>query len=419
MAIVLALYLVHTGAWLTYAVTVRRLRAERTRIHRAGEPLKVSEAVPKLAPGEPNAAPLYLQAFKIKPDILLRPLKDWDAAEASRLRPLLAANPHYFALLEQASRIPKCAFQKNWDAGTNLKFPELARFREAAYLLEARVEVQTRDGRLDDAAQSCLTVLRLADHAAQDPSLVSYLVSVAIQGISIRELSRVFSAGDPTPATCRALYAELDKRRSLNPLPASFQSERAFGLAAFDQVLNSPPSRRLAHLPPSSRALGKLPFYQDELYYLDRMNHYLLACHHPYPQARAEMLATVKEIDRYPKFCSIMTRMLTPIGAGVLSASYHHIALAGAAQIATAAKAYKATHGNYPASLHDLTKDGWRLPADPFTRRPYHYAREGRGLAVWSVGPDLVDNHGVDWNYKYEDMPGYKPGFDYVFRCSR
>ncbi len=131
------------------------------------------------------------------------------------------------------------------------------------------------------------------------------------------------------------------------------------------------------------------------------------------------MLATVKEIDRYPKFCSIMTRMLTPNGAPFLSSVYHHLALAGAAQIAAAAKAYKAIHGRYPASLDELSKDGWRLPEDPFSRAPYHYAREGKGIAVWSVGPDLVDNHGVDWNNKYEDMPGYRPGFDYVFRCSR
>ncbi len=141
----------------------------------------------------------------------------------------------------------------------------------------------------------------------------------------------------------------------------------------------------------------------------------LKALSHPYPAASLELDQIERSASRSERL-PIMTTFLLPIYKYHLWSDYQSRALAGAAQIATAAKAYKFTHGTYPASLEELTKAGWRLPADPFTGQPYHYRRESQGLAVWSVGPDLIDNGGLD--YATAKIARDKPGYDFVFRCS-
>ncbi len=64
-----------------------------------------------------------------------------------------------------------------------------------------------------------------------------------------------------------------------------------------------------------------------------------------------------------------------------------------------------------------LGKAGWKLPLDPFTQEPYHYRRDHKGFPVWSVGPDLTDNHATAYDPLTfrEDQPGY----DLVFRRPR
>jgi len=399
-----------------------RLNAELARLRRAGEHLNLSELVPKVGPGEANAAPLYEQAFAMAPKDMISPAgskRAWDTTEIARVKRLAAEHLRYFALVEQASRVPTCAFPKDWGLAADLEFPELARFREAARILEARSEVEWREGRVDDAAQSCLVSLRIADHSDQDPGMLGHLVSVAIQAVSVGELSHVFSAGDPSPATCRALYGQLGKRTRLDQVAAAMKSERAWGLTAFDKMMKPDSASNQAKSYP---AFWRLLMHEDELCYLHTMERNIKSMGKPYRQARAEMQATLDTVEHLPRFCFIISQMMTPAGARFLSSAYRHLALAGAAQIAAAAKGYKGAHGRYPTSLGELARDGWDLPSDPFTRAPYHYAREGSGIAVWSVGPDMTDNHGLDWNYranKIEDEAGYRPGYDYVFRCSQ
>ncbi len=65
---------------------------------------------------------------------------------------------------------------------------------------------------------------------------------------------------------------------------------------------------------------------------------------------------------------------------------------------ALALKAYQMEHGNYPVSLEELrAKGGWPIDNDPFTGWPLIYRREGNGFIIYSVGPDLFDNGGMDF----------------------
>jgi hypothetical protein len=427
VVLVLGLLVVYLIAWNSSAA---RLAAEMQRLQKAGEHLKLSELVPQVGEDEDNAANVYEQAFNIQPSGAgdYSGLKrQWTPAEAQGARALVAANQEYFDTLEEASRIPKCVFEKDWDAGPNIMFPEYAQFREAARALQVRAEVQRTSGRLDGAATSCVTSLRIASHCDQSPVLIGYLVSVVVQGIAISELEQVFSSGDPSPAVCRALYEQLGKRTGFDSFAAAMKGERAFGLAAFDMVEKRGSVAAAGIEGDQARAsllwalyplVGKPLWNQDKLYYLQYSQHNIDALAKPYGEALDELDAANRAVAALPRYSSVMTQMMTPTFSRALSSAYRSIAYARAAQIAAAAKAYKGAHGRYPASLDELAGDGWRLPLDPFVNKPYVYRREGRGIAVWSVGPDLVDSHGVNYDPQVSDRPG-APGYDYVFRCTR
>jgi hypothetical protein len=65
---------------------------------------------------------------------------------------------------------------------------------------------------------------------------------------------------------------------------------------------------------------------------------------------------------------------------------------------------YKKTNGRYPASLDPLVSAGGppradaplsRMPMDLFDAKPLRYRIIGDGFVLYSVGPDMVDDHAV------------------------
>lgn len=77
--------------------------------------------------------------------------------------------------------------------------------------------------------------------------------------------------------------------------------------------------------------------------------------------------------------------------------------------IALAAQLYARKNGKFPASLEDLTRGTLKqVPLDPFGQgEPLRYRLESDQTAtVWSVGPDRIDNGGLDmdWNLETGDL---------------
>ncbi|MCG3180521.1 MAG: hypothetical protein BIFFINMI_02883 [Phycisphaerae bacterium] len=64
-------------------------------------------------------------------------------------------------------------------------------------------------------------------------------------------------------------------------------------------------------------------------------------------------------------------------------------------RLALSLAAYKADHGGYPDALAALAPDYVpAVPADWFVNQPLHYAREGAGYLLYSVGANMTDDGG-------------------------
>jgi hypothetical protein len=416
-----ALLLLYLGGWLIsgarFSSAVDRLRAQ-------GEPVRPSDMLPKLKPGERNAADVYERALSVQPKAALQQFRNLAGTlsasqQLSLAQSIVGGNPQYYDLVEQASRLDTCAFPGGWDdALTGGPIMVLRDMRLAATALDAKAKVQACRGDLDGALGSCAASLRVARHVEQAPSYASALFGSLIQSRTLGEVGFVLSQGDPSPGACRSLATTLASRDHHALLARSLRGQRAFGLQSLRWMETG--GWLMEERPRSARGLvretypvvAKPPWNADKEQYLDLMAAYIEAAQRPWPDAGREVIRLDKQVPRLFGGPSMRIANMMPTQAGEFTTLGQDAALSGAWQIALALKAYHHDHHTYPASLAELEKATWKLPRDPFTQQPYHYRRKGAGFAVWSVGFDGKDDGGRQFTGSPEEA--LQPGTDFV-----
>ena len=407
-----------------------RFEYEIEQLRARGEPVTLRDLAPKLAPGEPNAADLYLKAFALPHGLtgVLSgvPASQWSERDWADARAYLASHRAYYDLLHQASRIRTCAFPHDWDdpiAFISLPAPH-GKMREAARELMLRAEVQSWDGEADAALDSCGEVFRLAEAAQTDPTLIGQLVAWGISSMGRTELGRVLSRGAPSPAACRHLYRELDEWKWEEAWVRAMRGERAWLLDFFRSL------ERGAFRPGVTGSLksvggwvngayvtvGRPLEQRHKLACLEWYDHTIRAYGLPAGENGEEVQRALAVGDKLPRSETILAGVFDrSVELRALRSRDRGTAELGAARIGLAAMAYRGEHGAYPKSLTDLEKDGWDVPRDPYTQQPFHYQRQGAGFIVYSVGPDLKDNNGRPRTYQRQTA---SQPFDLVFSVS-
>ncbi len=409
------------------ARTGRKLEAELNAIRDRGEPLTLAELAPEVPPGEKNAAPIYQMAF----DFLT--LGDFDVdhgqADLDFGREVIEQQSTSIRLLLEAAETPHCAWPIDYNAPAHsLAFPHFARMREAARLLTLNSMVLTAEGDYDGALRSSGAIFEIAEHAKAEPVLIGALVGYAVQGMGTMALEESLSLGDPSPAASRRLFDQLNSVDQRASIRRALIGERASGIQLFEDIragaftfgdvwatygaplegTNVVGELALALYPTVGRPL----FNVDEAAFVRHLNANVQAIDLPWPRSRDEM----QRLDDEHPARHLLTSMITPVFARASWSMERASAQIGAAQVALAAKAYRAEHGTYPEWLSELEADGWELPTDPFSGKPYHYQREGDSFKVWSVGPNMADDSGVPFDPRagmsWDDGP-----YDIPFVC--
>jgi hypothetical protein len=343
---------------------------------------------------------------------------DWHGEDPSRmavLREVVARNARYFGLLDEASRIPACAFPVDWrDAGSATR-RDLTDMRRAARVLGLRAELLAADGDHDGALACISTAVGIADHVGLEPSTISQVSAYGMLDFTLGSLEAALSAGMPTAGACRRLFDRLGAPDLRAASVRALQAEVVLsGLPSFDELRASRLTRRdltamlkyvgssgtfdgvVARLYP---ICGQHWINADTLAYLQVMEQSIRALQTPYPAMREMISAAEEAVDQKPVYETLVTRLIESPGTTWRAALWREksVALIRAAQIALAATAYHAERGRYPTSLTDLEAAGWELPKDPFSfpESDFYYARDGSGFRVWSIGPDMDNDGGL------------------------
>jgi hypothetical protein len=411
------------------------VRRALNQIAAAGAPVKATQLVRPPVPDAENAAIIYRKAFRAMrlserdKELLARiAWGGFDAADpaiAAQAKEILKRNAEALQLIHRASAMPRCDFRLDWSKAWDVRVPHLAQLRSCSQLLALESMMLARASRADEAFDSCAANFRLAS-AADEPILIGQLVRYAIIGMASRALGAVLCQSQPSAAACRSLSAETARTDLTRALVKTMEGERAMGLSFFD-LLRSDPAGAIETLtgacaeplrlpnPPAPTFSGNLWIASEELTYLETMDRVITQAALPYREAvkiRPSVDQILRDIPWRRQGIVTVLAVVAPTRAQKLRD--RGVANLGLAQVSLLLKAYRATHGVYPASLTELRGfAGCPMPSDPFSGRRFVYRREGAGFVVYSWGPNLKDDGGVP-------PPAKKPDEgDVVLRCLR
>ena len=200
-----ALSIVVLTACLTLAVSIHTARADEAELkvqlslaRAEGIPTNAAEfeaMIPQAASAE-NAALLYerlhgkvswKETVQIAADndlLFSTTPKNIAAAEA-----LLGSRREALALVDQAVRLPKCRFDRDWSQGYAVRLPEYSEMKKAATLVLLRGSVAAVHGDPNGAIRNCQELFAVANHLRQEPMLIAHLAADSIDGMAVRHLA--------------------------------------------------------------------------------------------------------------------------------------------------------------------------------------------------------------------------------------
>ncbi|MFA5423536.1 MAG: hypothetical protein WC374_06720, partial [Phycisphaerae bacterium] len=133
-----------------------------------------------------NAAVLYYKAATFyEPDgkisKMLNDLRSGNIEPNEAIRNYVNENRFVIDTVLDAAEVKNCDWGIDYSQGFETKIPQLASFRNIAYLIDADAIILSKDGNYKAALERCMSLSKMARHI-NDRVLVSYLVGIAIQG---------------------------------------------------------------------------------------------------------------------------------------------------------------------------------------------------------------------------------------------
>jgi hypothetical protein len=116
--------------------------------------------------------------------------------------------------------------------------------------------------------------------------------------------------------------------------------------------------------------------------------------------------------------CHIMSGMLLSALPAAVTTQVAEVAHHRLATTALAVKQFRNQHGSPPQALAELAPTPLAaVPEDPFTGAELKYRRTDRGYLIYSVGPDLKDDGGLEESERKHSPDG--KSYDLTFIVER
>jgi len=290
-----------------------------------------------------------------------------------------------------------------------LLLPHLAAIRTPALLLKVRAMARLQAGQGDLAIRDIYLMWRLADSIQGEPTIISFLVRIAMLNQSFEPLAAGLSSGLWTDTQIAQIQTRLQEinlvREQLNAMHAETVY---FGLNGIDYLRRFSGGTQDVFEGFPSALTKALP---DGWFYLEMINYHRMsglineACNLEEKTVNPQIALKVeKEINgqyKGPEIQSLIldhnlfTRLLLPALTKLSIRTAKTQAGIDLATVACALERYRLAHDSYPEKLDDLgplLKPGIH---DVIQGKPLHYFREPlAGYVVYSVGWNEKDEQG-------------------------
>jgi len=291
------------------------------------------------------------------------------------------------------------------------QLPETQASRNAARLLRIDSALRVHDGDPDGSLDSCRAILGVGRSIGDEPVTIAQLVRIAEGHVAMKSARRALAQGEATdPALARLQSLTLDELARPVMLHG-LKGERA----TLDEIIRrvrdgEMPISSLGTVvsPAVSSALpspispwGRLMFDNQRAVGLEWTNQMVAIFKKPDPERPALVAAWEAEFDRVrknklgPWTSTLPMLMLAGHPSFVTAESRYHCQL-GSMVILLAAERHRLKTGDWPATIAAIDRDLLpNAPVDPFSGQAYRMERRDGQFLIYSVGPNLKDEHGA------------------------
>ncbi len=386
----------------------------------------------EMAPAQPSTRTAASYAAWESPQEIVEALgkRPWSSRERPDVAAWLKANENPLAMAAQATKRPRYCLP--WVSESSnprlLKsltvFPPYLTLAEA---LSARAMLRLDGGDVDGATADLLAVHRLARLLAQPPLLLNKLVALAMEESAPQGTIALANSGRLAADQARRMLLELN---TLGPMPdvidAIDHGERFFMLDCVMQLYaGGNLDRKVSGLLASRKYYGTAIDWDRMMRNFNRWyDRIVAAVRESNPHKRDEavngLISEVRRMnDREPAaiiklilgrlggraskavmtdaLSNVFIRLMVPLFRGLADSRYRAVVRYDLARVALALAAFRAEKDEYPAMLSALAPDYMKaVPQDSFTNKPLIYKRDGKGYLLYSLGPNMTDDGGVE-----------------------
>lgn len=415
------------SAWLIwFAVERHGLNAALADLRAKGKPTSFAELAPPPIPDEENAVPVYSLAYtryeglpdetRSTLEHLIRKRSPLTEEEVNQARVLLDSCADVFALIHQGDQKPSFRLTVNYAAldPDQWTLPEVGDLRRLADLLRLSAKIEFACGRYDQAPEHIDRLLHISHGLYRAPILIVTLTAISTEGAALNTLETFLDRSDAEETVLRSLLQSLPDPEDRTPIIRVLSGERALGLSVlrFARTAKTRASSSRSSIPRRPSILAEPFFAHEELIFLQGMDALISLARQPTADSPHGLEDWDKEFleNRY----SLLAKVLLSSNSRASVAQDNALARRGLARLAVTLRLYRMESGHYPDSLSQLVPDFLdKLLSDPFSRKDFVYRKEGQGFVLYSVGDDLTDDGGAQWDQRH---PGHS---DIVWKCSR
>lgn len=293
-------------------------------------------------------------------------------------------------------------------------------------VLELDLARRLEDGDLDGASVTCRAMLNTARSLGDEHFLVSQLIRMSLQTVTVRSLERALGHGQYGEDLLAGMQAAVEAEGREDLLLIALRGERAAMHELFVNVaagkvsvaqlraLTGPTAgdtslwERLAALFPGG------PETRAHAYVVRHLTHAVEAARRPEPerykalQALGGQIKDAKVGGRLPELADL----LIPAYIKVAEAVRRNETLLACASGALAAERYRLKHRRWPESWEALVNAGFleRAPDDRYTGGPLKLRRAKDGLVVHSIAVRRVGSPDFTLDYRgdaLDDLQAY------------
>jgi len=365
----------------------------------------------KLWPGVPRGAQI---------DLIKQVLEQGWNEEANLLLPYIATFQPMFEEIRKGTALDY-AMGVGWEQGPSTPVPNFLAAQISVKMLCVEGRYLESQGEYQKALDNYMTVLTIGrDFSAPEGTLISYLISVAIESISLKQIHHLVTSGHLDRTTLDYVLTRLSMIEETQGTSAdAFRSEANCMGWIIKKMREKPDEIRKMTKdqpyfkglsPEEMSALAVRLEAEHKRFWGFEIQHIETPYWERDPEAHKKQLEEMKA--SFHPLMKIAIPNFTEADVRALVTTSKLLET----QIATALAACKIDKRKYPKRLSALVPDYFKvLPMDPFNGEEYRYklAADGSGYVLYGVGPDSKDEATA---VLYDPTNGTISGGDILFK---